>query len=142
LRSCSNYFVYEQNQSGPKDCGDDRDLSLDRSELSKEIPVFITGASYGATTVKDNPAGWPSPLGFFVLIEPESASVSSVKDYICWEYSVHTRASVHVLLNRVHFKPVKFYENTRTSAAVNSRRYTSKHSGGDGYDSMAISWWH
>ncbi|MBQ80148.1 MAG: hypothetical protein CMJ66_08920, partial [Planctomycetaceae bacterium] len=67
LRPCSNYFVYGQNQSGPKDCGDDRDLSSDRSELSKEIPVFITGASYDATTVKDNPVGWPSPLGFFCI---------------------------------------------------------------------------
>ena len=85
MRSCSNYFVYGQNQSGPKDCGDDRDLSSDRSELSKEIPVFITGASYDATTVKDNPVGWPSPLGFFVLIESEAASVSPIKDYICWE---------------------------------------------------------
>ena len=83
MRSCSNYFVYGQNQSGPKDCGDDRDLSSDRSELSKEIPVFITGASYDATTVKDNPVGWPSPLGFFVSIELKVASVSLAKGYIC-----------------------------------------------------------
>ena len=67
MRSCSNYFVYGQNQSGPKDCGDDRDLSSDRSELSKEIPVFITGASYDATTVKDEPSGLAEPAGFFCI---------------------------------------------------------------------------